>query len=149
MNRNPTERRGQGTTASLPRLNSDSVGSTYSATLLSMAARVDNNWKTAPCTALHFPNSTSIDKPTSILAAAKSYPGFATGSKLTSPRPYRYNCFPHIYLRSRYQRPPALCKRIYRNSEVGTCSSIDSIRDVIRRSTSASPCARFFSASNN
>lgn len=37
----------------------------------------------------------------------------------------------------------------YRKSDVGICSSIDSINVTIRRSTSASPWTRFFSDSNS
>jgi hypothetical protein len=38
---------------------------------------------------------------------------------------------------------------LYRKSEVGICSSIDSINVTIRRSTSASPWTRFFSDSKS
>lgn len=150
MIREPIERRDRGTTTSLPQPNSDLVGSKHSATLLSMTTRVGITRRRAPCTALHFfLNSTSIDKSTSIscdeIVCRVSY-RFEIALILI---PIVIELLPTQYLRSRYQRPMALCKRIYLNSEVGTCSSIDSMRDVIRRSTSASPCARFFSASNS
>ena len=56
------------TTANLPARHSRSAGTTYSAILSRMAAKVDRRIRT-PCDRFHSLRGTSIDKPTFILTA--------------------------------------------------------------------------------
>ena len=99
MRRDLTDRNGADTitTAGLPAPNSRSAGTTYSAIPSRMAARAERRNRT-PCDRFHSLNGTSIDKPTFILTAMSSYPGFFTGACLTSSYSRSMNLLPQIPL---------------------------------------------------